>query len=43
MFNASVDYILELSDDSKPYKRVKTLEDSNYAEEKTNRKPRKAK
>ena len=43
LFNTSVDYILELSDDSKPYKRVKSLENSNYASEKTNRKPKKNK
>lgn len=43
LFNASVDYILELSDDSKPFKRVKKLESRNYAAEKTNRKPRKNK
>lgn len=41
LFNTSVDYILELSDESKPYKRIKTLESRNYAQEKTNRKPRK--
>ena len=40
LFNTSVDYILELSDDAKPYKRVKNLEDRNYAAEKTNRKPK---
>lgn len=39
LFNTSVDYILELSDDSKPYKRVKKLEDRDYAAEKTNQKP----
>ena len=43
LFNSSVDYILELSDESKPYKRVKKLEDRNYAQEKTNRKPKKSK
>ena len=42
LFNTSVDYILELSDDSKPYKRVKTLDNSTYADEKTNRKPKKS-
>lgn len=41
LFNTSVDYILELSDESKPYKRIKNLEDRNYAKEKTNRKTKK--
>ena len=41
LFNTSVDYILELCDDTKPYKRVKTLDDRNYAAEKTNRKSKK--
>lgn len=41
LFNTSVDYILELSDESKPYKRVKNLENRNYAIEKTNRKSKK--
>lgn len=41
LFNTSVDYILELSDEAKPYKRIKSLDDRNYASEKTNRKPKK--
>ncbi len=41
LFNTSVDYILELSDESKPYKRIKNLEDRKYAKEKTNRKTKK--
>ena len=41
LFNTSVDYILELSDDAKPYKRVKNLNSKNYNMEKTNRKSKK--
>lgn len=41
LFNTSVDYILELSDDVKPYKRTKSLDNRNYASEKTNKKPKK--
>ena len=41
LFNTSVDYILELSDEIKPYKRVKSLEGKKYAIEKTNRKTKK--
>ena len=41
LFNTSVDYILELSDEIKPYKRVKSLEEKKYAIEKTNRKTKK--
>ena len=41
LFNTSVDYILELSDEIKPYKRVKSLEEKKYAIEKTNHKTKK--
>lgn len=41
LFNTSVDYILELSDEAKPYKRVKNLNTKNYPKEKINRKIKK--
>ena len=41
LFNTSVDYLLELSDESKPYKRIKNLDGKNYIGAKTNQKPRK--
>ncbi len=41
LFNTSVDYLLELSDESKPYKRVKNLDSKNYSLAKTNRKLKK--
>ncbi|MBR3697319.1 MAG: helix-turn-helix transcriptional regulator [Clostridia bacterium] len=41
LFNTSVDYILELSDNSKPYKRIKTLENKDYLVKKINNKTNK--
>ena len=41
LFNTSVDYILELSDDAKPYKRTKSLESKNASKGKTNCKTKK--